>query len=191
MTEFFAIMLGAALVNNLVLVQFLGVSSFLRGSGQFNTAVLLALFSAPVMIGTMLLHHLLNQFVLQPFGLGFFALVGLVAISGLLTSALTQVTRQLFPKQARQQFMLLFMVGANSAVLGAALQVAERNLELREVLAMSVGSALGFSLILLAFAALRERLALLDTPAPFQGLAIELISAGLAAMALLGFTGVV
>jgi len=184
-------MLSAALVNNLVLMQFLGMSSFFNSSRQFNTAVLLALFSAPVMIGTMLLHHLLNFYVLQPFDLDFLTLTGLVTIAGLLTSTLIQLTRWLFPQQARQQLMLLFMVGANSAVLGAALQATQRNLELLEVLALSCGSALGFSLILLAFAAIRERLALLDVPIPFRGLAIELISAGLAAMALLGFAGVV
>jgi len=190
-TEFLTIMLSAALVNNLVLMQFLGMSSFFNSSRQFNTAVLLALFSAPVMIGTMLLHHLLNFYVLQPFDLDFLTLTGLVTIAGLLTSTLIQLTRWLFPQQARQQLMLLFMVGANSAVLGAALQATQRNLELLEVLALSCGSALGFSLILLAFAAIRERLALLDVPIPFRGLAIELISAGLAAMALLGFAGVV
>ena len=178
-------------MNNLVLVQFLGLSSFLNSSRQFNTAVLLALFSAPVMIGTILLHYFLSNFVLQPFGLEFLELISLVAFAGLLTSALIKVTRWLFPLQARNQFMLLFMVAANSAVLGAALQIAQRNLELPELLALSCGSALGFSLILLAFAAIRERLVLLDVPVPFRGLAIELISAGLAAMALLGFAGVV
>ena len=191
LTEFFTVMLGAALVNNLVLIQFLGVSSFFNSSRQFNTAVLLAFFSAPVLIGTMLLHFLLNRFVLQTIGLQFLQLVSLVVIAGLLTGALLQLVRYLFPQSTRQQFTMLFMVGANSAVLGAALQTAQKNIEFIELIALSFGSALGFSLILLAFAALNERLAQLEVPLPFKGLAIQLLSAGLAALALLGFAGVV
>ena len=139
----------------------------------------------------MLLQFLLHRFVLNPFNLEFLQLVSVVLIAGLLTAALLQLAHGLFPQSTRQHTMLLFMVGANSAVLGAALQAARTNPDFIELFAMSLGSAAGFSLMLLIFAALIERLELLEVPTPFKGLAIQLISAGLAAMALLGFAGVV
>lgn len=191
MTDFLMIMLGAALINNLVLGQLLGVSSVFRYDSQFSVALTLALFTAPVMVLTGLLHYLVVTTLLAPLQLVALELICLVLVSGLLTLAGLHVAQRAFPLSFQRHRLLLLMTAANSAVLGAALLGNQAYAGLSAVLAYSVGSTAGFVLILLSLAALRERLSMVNVPMPFRGLAIDMIAAGLAAMALQGLAGIV
>lgn len=191
MTDFLMIMLGAALINNLVLGQLLGVSSVFRYDSQLSVALTLALFTAPVMVLTGLLHYLMFTTLLAPLQLVALELICLVLVSGLLTLAGLRVAQRAFPLSFQRHRLLLLMTAANSAVLGAALLGNQAYAGLSAVLAYSVGSTAGFVLILLSLAALRERLSMVNVPMPFRGLAIDMIAAGLAAMALQGLAGIV
>jgi electron transport complex protein RnfA len=191
MTDFLMIMLGAALINNLVLGQLLGVSSVFRYDSQFSVALTLALFTAPVMLLTGPLHYLVVTTLLAPLQLVSLELIGLVLVSGLLTLACLHVAQRAFPISSQRHRLMLLMTAANSAVLGAALLGNQAYADPSAVLAYSVGSAAGFVLILLSLAALRERLSMVNVPMPFRGLAIYMIAAGLAAMALQGLAGIV
>jgi len=187
---FLAILVSAALVNNLVLVQLLGVSSLFRGFVGVVDAAILGMFTAVVLISTALLNHLLFNYVLLPLNIESLQLISLVVMSGTCSLLLHRKLERWLPGLSHHHFLTLFMVAGNSAVIGVALVTVRASYSLSETMAYSLGAALGYGAILVIFAALRERLATSPVPYAFKGLSIELISAGLAAMALLGLAGI-
>ena len=191
MSDLLAIIIGAALVNNIVLIQLLGVSSLFRGSSHLGNAATLGLFSSVVLLGTALIHYPLNHWILDPLGLQYLELLLLVAISAALANLLLRKVRQVFPGSFRRQHVSLMLMSGNSAVVGNALLLERITPGFLPAMASSVGAALGFVGVLVLFAALRERLETATVPPVFRGLAIDLVSAGLAAMALLGVAGAV
>ena len=189
MTNYLSIIVAAALVNNLILIQLFGVSSLFYSTRRLPQAVEFALFNFVVLFLSLIINLLIFRFFLVPLHLELFRLVVFVATSALLTTALLQLITKNFPFSIRQQGLLLFLSGGNSAVLGATLLSSTSVLSLSEQIAYSFGAALGYSLMIIGFAALRIRLEFADVPAPFRGSAIQLISAGMVAMSLLGFAG--
>ena len=189
MTNYLSIIAAAALVNNLILIQLFGVSSLLNSTKRLPQAIEFALFNFVVLFLASVINLSAYRFILIPFHLEFFRLVVFVATSALLTTLFLQVITRHFPFSRRQQHLLLFLTGGNSAVLAASLLSSISVLTLGESIAYSFGAALGYSLIIVGFAALRTRLEFADVPAPFRGNAIQLITAGLVTISLLGFAG--
>ena len=189
MTNYLSIIAAAALVNNLILIQLFGVSSLLNSTKRLPQAIEFALFNFVVLFLASVVNLFIYRFILIPFHLEFFRLVVFVATSALLTTLFLQVITRHFPFSRRQQHLLLFLTGGNSAVLAASLLSSISVLTLGESIAYSFGAALGYSLIIVGFAALRTRLEFADVPAPFRGSAIQLITAGLVTISLLGFAG--
>ena len=189
MTNTLSIILAAALVNNLLLVQLLGVSALFYATRRLPQAIEFALFNFVVLFLASTANLILYRYVLQPLHLEFLRLVLFVAISALLTTALLGILAEKFPLTTRQQGLLIFLTGGNSAVLGTTLLGAGNTLALGGNIASSFGAALGFSLVIIGFAAMRARLDTADIPGPFRGSAIQLITAGLIAISLLGFAG--
>ena len=189
MTNYLSIIAAAALVNNLILIQLFGVSSLLNSTKRLPQAIEFALFNFVVLFLASVVNLFVYRFILIPFHLEFFRLVVFVATSALLTTLFLQVITRHFPFSRRQQHLLLFLTGGNSAVLATALLSSISVLTLGESIAYSFGAALGYSLIIVGFAALRTRLEFADVPAPFRGSAIQLITAGLVTISLLGFAG--
>jgi electron transport complex protein RnfA len=188
-TNYLSIIAAAALVNNLILIQLFGVSSLLNSTKRLPQAIEFALFNFVVLFLASVVNLFIYRFILIPFHLEFFRLVVFVATSALLTTLFLQVITRHFPFSRRQQHLLLFLTGGNSAVLAASLLSSISVLTLGESIAYSFGAALGYSLIIVGFAALRTRLEFADVPAPFRGSAIQLITAGLVTISLLGFAG--
>jgi len=188
-TNYLSIIAAAALVNNLILIQLFGVSSLLNSTKRLPQAIEFALFNFVVLFLASVVNLFVYRFILIPFHLEFFRLVVFVATSALLTTLFLQVITRHFPFSRRQQHLLLFLTGGNSAVLAASLLSSISVLTLGESIAYSFGAALGYSLIIVGFAALRTRLEFADVPAPFRGSAIQLITAGLVTISLLGFAG--
>lgn len=188
-TNTISIIIAAALVNNLILVQLLGVSALFYATRRLPQAIEFALFNFAVLLIASTVNLVLYEYVLQPLSLEFLRLVLFVAISALLTTGLLQLLARRFPLTTRQQGLLLFLTGGNSAVLGTTLLGNGSALELSDKITTSFGAALGFSLVIVGFAAMRTRLESADIPAPFRGSAIQLITAGLVAISLLGFAG--
>ena len=189
MTNYLSIIAAAALVNNLILIQLFGVSSLLNSTKRLPQAIEFALFNFVVLFLASVVNLFVYRFILIPFHLEFFRLIVFVATSALLTTLFLQVITRHFPFSRRQQHLLLFLTGGNSAVLAASLLSSISVLTLGESIAYSFGAALGYSLIIVGFAALRTRLEFADVPAPFRGSAIQLITAGLVTISLLGFAG--
>ena len=189
MTNYLSIIAAAALVNNLILIQLFGVSSLLNSTKRLPQVIEFALFNFVVLFLASVVNLFVYRFILIPFHLEFFRLVVFVATSALLTTLFLQVITRHFPFSRRQQHLLLFLTGGNSAVLAASLLSSISVLTLGESIAYSFGAALGYSLIIVGFAALRTRLEFADVPAPFRGSAIQLITAGLVTISLLGFAG--
>lgn len=190
MINYLSIILAAALVNNLILIQLFGVSSLFYSTKRLSQAIEFALFTFVVLFLSLLINLLIFRFILVPLHLEAFRLLSFVTTSALLTTAFLQLVTKHLPFTIRQQGLLLFLSAGNSAVLGATLLSSSHMLSFSEHIAYSFGAALGYSLMIIGFAALRIRLEVADVPAPFQGSAIQLISAGIVAMSLLGFAGI-
>ena len=189
MTNYLSIIIAAALVNNLILIQLLGVSSLFYSTKRLPQAIEFALFNFVVLFAASITNLFLYRFVLIPLNIEFLRLVGFVGTSALLTTALLRIISARLPITARQQGLLLFLTGGNSAVLGATLLSSNSILGFSENIAQNFGAALGYSLMIVGFAAVRLRLESSDIPAPFRGSAIALITAGLVTISLLGFAG--
>jgi electron transport complex protein RnfA len=183
-----SIIVAAALVNNVVLVNFLGVSSLFLFTNRLQNAIELALLSFLVLFTSAVINLLLFTVVLEPLGLEFLKLLCFVGTSAGLTTWMALRIEEKFPRRQRLAF---YLIGGNSAVVGVSLLNTVSVLSLGESLAYSLGAALGFALLLIGFAALRLRIDTADVPAPFRGAAIHLISAGIFSMCLLGFAGLV
>ena len=189
MTNFLSIIVAAALVNNLILIQLVGVSSLFYSTKKLPQAIEFALLNFAVLFLASVVNIYVYRFILLPLHLEFFRLVAFVATSALLTTLFLHVITKRLPFSTRQQGLLLFLTGGNSAVLGSTLLSSTNVLSLHENIAYSFGAALGYSLMIVGFAALRIRLEFADVPAPFRGTSIQLITAGLVAISLLGFVG--
>ena len=189
MTNYLSIIIAAALVNNLILIQLLGVSSLFYSTKRLPQAIEFALFNFVVLFAASITNLFFYRFVLIPLHIEFLRLVIFVGSSALLTTTLLRIISARLPITARQQGLLLFLTGGNSAVLGATLLSSNSILDFSENIAQNFGAALGYSLMIVGFAAVRLRLESSDIPAPFRGSAIALITAGLVTISLLGFAG--
>lgn len=191
MTQLFSIIVAAALVNNIVLIQSLGVSSLFAYSNRLQSTLELAIFSFLVIFLASSINLLLYRGILLPLGLEYLALLCFVGVSAMLSSLLLHRLEKKFPLSMRKQKFAFYLICGNSSIIGLSLLNTSNLLNIADSLTYSFGAALGFALVLLAFAALRQRLDTADVPAPFRGAAIQLISAGIVAMCLLGFAGLV
>jgi electron transport complex protein RnfA len=190
-TPLLSIIVAAALVNNVVLIQSLGVSSLFAYSNRLQSTIELALVSFLAIFLASSINLLLYRGILLPLGLEYLALLCFVGVSAILTSLLLRRLEKEFSLSMRKQEFAFYLICGNSSIIGLSLLNSSALLSIADSLVYSFGAALGFALILLAFAALRQRLDTADVPAPFRGAAIQLISAGIVAMCLLGFSGMV
>jgi electron transport complex protein RnfA len=190
-TQIFSIIVAAALVNNMVLIQSLGVSSLFAYSNRLRNAIELALVSFLVIFLASAINLILYRGLLAPLGLEYLALLCFVGVSSILTLLVLHSLEKYFPLSMRRQRLAFYLIAGNSSIIGLSLLNTASARSVVDCLAYSFGAAMGFALVLLAFTALRQRLDGADVPAPFRGAAIQLISAGIAAMCFLGFAGLV
>ena len=189
MTELLLLALGASLVNNFVLTSFLGLCPFVGVSRQFEAAAGMALATTFVLTIAAGLSFVLWHWVLEPLGLQYLrTLVFILLIAGVVqfTELLVRATSPLL-----HQVLGLFLplITTNCAVLGVALLNVDKQHGLLESLVYGAAAGGGFGLALLLFAALRERLDTCDVPGAFRGAPIALVTAGLMALAFMGFAG--
>ncbi len=189
MTEILTIVLVTVLVNNLALIGFPDRAPAPGSSSRFTGAAILAIVSAPVIITVAAIHSLISDYLLQPPDLLSLYFATLVLTCVLASLAATHVMELLFPLAVGNRYLLLLLVGGNSAALGGGLSSSNAEFSYSMSMAVALGNALGFAVLLLALAAMRERLELADVPSPLRGPGLEVITAGLTAMALLGFAG--
>jgi len=189
MGEYVMLILGTALVNNVVLVKFLGLCPFMGVSNKLDSALGMGLATTFVLTLAAVASWLLERFVLEPLDIGFLRILTFILVIAAVVQFTEMAVRKLSPALYQVLGIFLPLITTNCAVLGVALlNVQEDNGFLQSVL-YGLGSALGFTLVMLLFAGLRERLALAQVPAAFAGTPIAFIAAGLLSLAFMGFAG--
>ena len=190
MTQVLSIALGAILINNFIFSQFLGCCPFFGVSKKIDTAVGMGMAVTFVMglasIGT----WLIQTFVLNPLGLGFMQTVAFILVIATLVQFVEMFLMKAMPSLYQALGVFLPLITTNCAVLGVALQNIQNGYNFIESVVYGVTGGLGFTLAIVLFASIRERLAAsAQTPKCFDGFPIALISASLLCMAFLGFSG--
>ncbi|AFG36637.1 electron transport complex subunit RsxA [Spirochaeta africana] len=187
--NYFSIMVGAILINNIVLVQFLGICPFLGVSNKLTTAIGMSFAVLFVMTLATLATFLIYHSILLPAGLVYLQTVAFILVIASLVQLVEIVMKKSSPALHQALGVFLPLITTNCAILGVALLVIQREYSLTEGLVFAVSSAIGFAIALIVFAGIRERLALADVPKRLRGAPISLITAGLLAMAFMGFAG--
>ncbi len=191
MQEFAVILLSATLVNNFVLVQFLGLCPFMGVSNKLETAIGMASATTFVLTLAAVSSYMVNNWILLPLGLEYLRTIAFILVIAVVVQFTKMFIEKTSPLLHRVLGVFLPLITTNCAVLGVALQNTAKVRSFMEASLYGLGAALGFSLVLILFSAMRERLAVADVPAPFRGAAIAMITAGLMSLAFMGFGGLV
>ena len=189
MADLLLILLSAALVNNFVLVQFLGLCPFVGTSGRFETALPMTLATMFVLVVAALATHLVHRYLLVPLDLAYLRIVAFIVVIAGTVQGTDLFVRAASPVLHRMLGIYLPLITTNCAVLGVALIAVDRGMSLVATLTLAIGAGLGFGLAIVAFAALRERIAQAAVPAPFRGPPLALVTVGFMALALYGLRG--
>ncbi|MGI6557896.1 MAG: electron transport complex subunit RsxA [Limnochordia bacterium] len=191
MSTLFFIFIGALLVNNFVLVRFLGICPFLGVSRQLETAVGMGMAVTFVMTLSGIVTWVLQHYVLSPFGLAFLQTLLFILVIASLVQFVELFLRKMVPVLYRALGIFLPLITTNCAILGLALLVAQREYDLIQTVIFAVGAGLGFTLALVIMAGIREEMQFAPIPESLQGAGIALITAGLISIAFSGFAGLV
>lgn len=189
MAELLLLLLSAALFNNFVLAQFLGLCPFMGVTQSNNTAIAMSFATAFVLTLAATLGWVLYHGVLVPLDLTYLNIIVYIVVIAATVQFTELYLRATSPLLHKLLGIYLPLITTNCAVLGVVLLSQQQELSLIATMVFALGAALGFSLVLTLFAALRERLQHADIPGPFQGTPIALITAGLLALGFLGFAG--
>ncbi|MDA3852878.1 MAG: electron transport complex subunit RsxA [Bacteroidales bacterium] len=185
------IFISAVFVNNIVLSQFLGICPFLGVSKKIDTAIGMAGAVTFVMTIATIVTYLVQKSILEPFGVDFMQTIVFILIIASLVQLLEIVLKKVSPPLYQALGVFLPLISTNCAILGVAILVIQKDMNLMESVVYAISSAIGFGLALVIFAGLREKLDLLNIPKGMKGTPIALIVAGLLAMAFMGFSGIV
>lgn len=191
MTDYLLLLVGTVLVNNFVLVKFLGLCPFMGVSSRTETAIGMSFATTFVMTLASLLSYIVNTYILAPLGLEYLTTMAFILIIAVVVQFTEMVVHKTSANLYRLLGIFLPLITTNCAVLGVALLNLYEQHNFFESIIYGFGAAVGFSLVLVMFAAMREKLANADVPTPFKGSAIAMITAGLMSLAFMGFTGLV
>lgn len=191
MSEYLLLLVGTVLVNNFVLVKFLGLCPFMGVSNKLDTAIGMSLATTFVLTLASVCSYLINAYLLAPLGIEYLRTLSFILVIAVVVQFTEMMVRKSSPTLYRLLGIFLPLITTNCAVLGVALLNINENHNFIESLIYGFGAAVGFSLVLILFAGIRERLAVADVPAPFKGASIAMITAGLMSLAFMGFTGLV
>ncbi len=191
MKEYALILVSTILVNNFVLVKFLGLCPFMGVSRKLETATGMGLATTFVLTLSSVSAYLTNEYLLAPLGLEYLRTITFILVIAVVVQFTEMVVHKISPLLYQVLGIFLPLITTNCAVLGVALlNIQEQNSFIESGL-YGFGAAIGFSLVMVLFAAMRERIAAADVPTHFQGPAIALVTAGLMALAFTGFSGLV
>jgi electron transport complex protein RnfA len=191
MKEYALILVGTVLVNNFVLVKFLGLCPFMGVSRKLETATGMGLATTFVLTLSSICAFLVNEYLLLPLGIEYLRIIAFILVIAVVVQFTEMVMHKTSPLLYQVLGIFLPLITTNCAVLGVALLNFQEQRSLMESALYGFGAAVGFSLVLVLFAAVRERVAVADVPEPFRGNAIALLTAGLMSMAFMGFAGLV
>ena len=187
--ELLAITLGAILANNFIFSQFLGICPFLGVSKKVDTAVGMGIAVTFVMGLASAITWLVNTFILIPFDLGYMQTVAFILVIAALVQFIEMFLQKSMPSLYTALGVYLPLITTNCAVLGVALLNIQNSYNFIESVVYGITGGLGFLLAIVLFASIRERLVFADYPKSFEGFPIALVTAGLMALAFMGFSG--
>jgi electron transport complex protein RnfA len=191
MTEIILLLIGTVLVNNFVLVQFLGLCPFMGVSGKLETAIGMSMATTFVLTIASMSSYLVETYILTPLGIEYLRTLSFILVIAVVVQFTEMVVHKTSPTLYRLLGIFLPLITTNCAVLGVALLNTTEQHNFIQSIIYGFGAALGFSLALILFSAMRERLAAADVPIPFKGASIAMITAGLMSLAFMGFTGLI
>lgn len=191
LTAYILLIINAMLVSNVVFARFLGICPYLGVSKRIKTALGMSLAVIFVMTLASAATWPIQHLILIPLHLEFLQTLSFILVIASLVQLVELVLKKINPILYRALGIYLPLITTNCAILGVALIIVQKNYTFLEALVFGFGSSLGFSIALLIFSGIRERLELASLPASFRGAAIGLITAGLLALAFMGFTGLV
>lgn len=191
MTDFAIILIGAILVNNFVLVQFLGLCPFMGVSNKLESAIGMAAATTFVLTLASVCSYLVRSWILTPLNLEYLKTISFILVIAVVVQFTKMFIDKTSPLLSRVLGVFLPLITTNCAVLGVALQNTTKSHGFIESLLYGFGAGAGFSLVLILFSVMRERLAFADVPTPFKGAAIGMITAGLMSLAFMGFGGLI
>jgi len=190
MNEYMLLLIGSALVNNVVLVKFLGLCPFMGVSNKLDTAISMGLATTFVLTLAAVASWLIEHYILLPLGIGYMRIIAFILVIAAVVQFTEMVIQRTSPMLHQLLGIYLPLITTNCAVLGVALLNLQEENSLIESMVFGIGSALGFTLVMVLFAGLRERLAGADVPPLFAGTPIGFIVAGLLSLAFMGFSGI-
>ena len=191
MKEYVLILISTVLVNNFVLVKFLGLCPFMGVSRKLETATGMALATTFVLTLSSVCSYLVNEFLLAPLGLEYLRTISFILVIAFVVQFTEMVVHKTSPLLYQVLGIFLPLITTNCAVLGVALLNVQQHHGFLQSAVYGFGASVGFSLVLILFAAMRERITVSDVPVPFRGPAIALVTAGIMSMAFMGFSGLV
>jgi len=191
MSEYALILVSTVLVNNFVLVKFLGLCPFMGVSRKLETATGMALATTFVLTLSSVCSYLVNEYLLAPLGLEYLRTITFILVIAVVVQFTEMVVHKTSPLLYQVLGIFLPLITTNCAVLGVALLNVQQQHNFLQSAVYGFGAAVGFSMVLILFAAMRERITVADVPEAFRGAAIALITAGLMSMAFMGFSGLV
>ncbi|WP_019613026.1 electron transport complex subunit RsxA [Psychromonas ossibalaenae] len=191
MSDYFLLFFGTVLVNNFVLVKFLGLCPFMGVSNKVETAVGMSFATTFVLTLTAALSYIVNNFILLPLDLLYLQTLSFILVIAVVVQFTEMVMHKTSPTLYRLLGIFLPLITTNCAILGLALLNINEGHDFVESIVYGFSAGVGFSLVLVLFSSMRERLAASDVPLPFKGASIAMITAGLMSLAFMGFTGLI
>ena len=191
MSDYAFILIGTILVNNFVLAKFLGLCPFMGVSRKLETAIGMGLATTFVLTLASVCSYLANTYLLIPLDIEYLRTIAFILIIAALVQFTEIVVRKTSPLLHNVLGIFLPLITTNCAVLGVALLNVQVAHGFIESALYGLGAAIGFTLVLVAFAAMRERIDAADVPTPLRGNPVALVTAGLMSLAFMGFSGLV
>jgi electron transport complex protein RnfA len=189
--EYIIIIISAVFVNNIVLAQFLGICPFIGVSGKVDTALGMTGAVTFVMVIATIVTYLIQQYVLEPLGVGFMQTVSYILLIAALVQLVEIILKKVSPALYQALGIFLPLITTNCAILGVAILAFQKEFNLAESVVYAFANAAGFGLALITFSGIREQLELADIPAGMRGVPIAFVIAGILAMAFMGFANIV
>ena len=189
--EYILMFIAAVFVNNIVLSQFLGICPFLGVSKKVSTALGMSGAVAFVLVLATIVTYLANSCILVPFGLEYLRTITFILIIAALVQMVEIVLKKVSPSLYQALGVFLPLITTNCCILGVAILVIQKDFNLLQSVVFAFSNAIGFGFALVLFAGLREQLDFSETPKAMRGMPIALVTAGILAMAFMGFQGLV
>jgi Na+-translocating ferredoxin:NAD+ oxidoreductase subunit A len=188
--EYVLIIISAVFVNNIVLSKFLGICPFIGVSGKVETSLGMAGAVTFVMTIATIVTYLIQTYVLEKLGIGYMQTITFILVIAALVQLVEIILKKVSPSLYQALGIFLPLITTNCAVLGVALLAVQSDFDLMKSVVFAIANSAGFGLALIIFAGLREQFELVNVPAAMKGVPIAFITAGLLAMAFMGFAGI-